>query len=170
MKGFFGLAGEVDVLEDANREGFDIAHSDFEESGLVLHLTQKQLQLYDLERGMHCLADREDEVKELLALKVYGLELQRFYLNQLFLFRSFSLDDELKWDVFGIPGRENPHIHLHVIPYLTHIAVIIMRMLAVIFNEVHNGNAVSQLAVVLLYDRLQLLAPVRFVLDVEILI
>ena len=45
-----------------------------------------------------------------------------------------------------------------------------MRMLAVIFNEVHNGNAVSQLAVVFLYDRLQLLAPVRFVLDVEILI
>lgn len=39
MEGFLGFAGEVDVLEDAYREGLNITHSDLEEDRFVLYLT-----------------------------------------------------------------------------------------------------------------------------------
>lgn len=45
-----------------------------------------------------------------------------------------------------------------------------MRMLAVIFNEIYNANAISELPLIFLDDRLQLLTLIRVVLDVKILV
>lgn len=154
MEGFFGLTCKVDVLEDANGEGLNITDSDFKESGFVLNLMQEQLQLYDLEGWMHGLADGKGEVKELLTLEVYGMELQWSNLNWFLIFMCFSLDYECQWDTFGIPWWEHSDIDLHIIPYLTHIGVIIMWMLTVIFNEIDNTNAISELSMILLDDRL----------------
>lgn len=122
-------------------------HFYFEEHWFVFHFAQHHLEWDELERVVHCLCNAETEIEELVSLKINW----QLYLTHYFLLIQF-IDSPSHWkthrDLLWVSWREHSHFCVQIFVEIANEGVVVMWMLAIIFDEVDNADAIPEFSVV----------------------